>query len=474
MKSLFKAFLFLLLLVVAGAFYGSRKPLPEGISISVEPIDVSEVKFLYDLTYIKDGQRIHEQEIFDRVLETVNNAREYIFIDMFLFNDEYSRQYSYPVLSSRLADALIEKKRQHPEMGITVITDEINTFYGSYPSKHLERMKENGIQVTVTDLTKIRDSNPAYSGFWRIFLQWFGSQGKGWLPNAFSPDSPKVTLRSYLKLFNFKANHRKVVVTDRDSLITSANPHDASAYHSNIAFLVNGAIREPLLNSEASVITFSGDTFTQPVAVNSGSESAITEDNIKLGLLTEGEIKKHLIDSIRNAGQNDLIQIGMFYLSERELIEELLNASDRGVDIRLVLDPNKDAFGLKKNGIPNRPVAAELNKKSKGRIKIRWYDTHGEQYHTKIVMIKGTQETVIFGGSANLTRRNISDYNLETDLKITAPTNSSLVHDISAYFEKIWNNNGGGYTVDFEKYHDDSKWKYVVYRLQEWSGFCSF
>jgi hypothetical protein len=26
----------------------------------------------------------------------------------------------------------------------------------------------------------------------------------------------------------------------------------------------------------------------------------------------------------------------------------------------MILDPNKDAFGLEKSGIPNRPVAAEL------------------------------------------------------------------------------------------------------------------
>ncbi|WP_231682282.1 phospholipase D family protein [Phosphitispora fastidiosa] len=464
---------FLLLFTVAGAVYGTQKPLPEGVSVAKTPNNVSDVEFLYDLTYMKDGQKVHDQEIFDRALEIIGDAQEYIVVDMFLFNDEYNRQYSYPALSSSLADALIEKKRQHPETEITVITDEINTFYGSYPSKYLERMKDNGIRVTITDLTKIRDSNPAYSGFWRVALQWFGSRGKGWLPNAFSPDSPEVTMRSYLKLLNFKANHRKVIVTDSYSLVTSANPHDASAYHSNIAFVVAGGISEQILESETAVTAFSGNAGRQQATVNSGSEPEAGGD-LQVSLLTEGKIKKHLIDSFRNSGPGDMIQMGMFYLGERDLIVELLKASERGTDIRLVLDPNKDAFGMEKNGIPNRPVASELNEKSQGRIKIRWYDTHGEQYHTKIVMIQGKQKTEIYGGSANLTRRNIGDYNLETDLKITAPNNSDLAQDAAAYFETIWNNQGGEYTLDFEKYRDDSKAKYFVYRLQEWSGLSSF
>ena len=34
-----------------------------------------------------------------------------------------------------------------------------------------------------------------------------------------------------------------------------------------------------------------------------------------------------------------------------------------------ILDPNKDAFAREKSGVPNRPVAYELVKKSKGKIK---------------------------------------------------------------------------------------------------------
>ena len=59
---------------------------------------------------------------------------------------------------------------------------------------------------------------------------------------------------------------------------------------------------------------------------------------------------------------------------------------------------------------------------------------------------------MIFGGSANLTRRNLADYNLETDLKIMATNDSKIVKDVENYFTKIWSNEDAFYTVDFEEY----------------------
>ena len=121
-----------------------------------------------------------------------------------------------------------------------------------------------------------------------------------------------------------------------------------------------------------------------------------------------------------------------------------------------------------------RQVAGELARKSDGRIALRWYDTHGEQFHTKLVVVT-TQDTVtIFGGSANLTRRNIGDYNLEADLKIVAPGASDLVTQVAHYYERIWNNADGHYTVPLDVYVSGSVFKRIVYRIQEFTGFCTY
>ena len=68
------------------------------------------------------------------------------------------------------------------------------------------------------------------------------------------------------------------------------------------------------------------------------------------------------------------------------MIQALIAAAKRGVAVRVILDPNKDAFGRTKNGIPNRSVATELAAASDGAIKVRWFRTHGEQFHSKLVV----------------------------------------------------------------------------------------
>jgi len=263
--------------------------------------------------------------------------------------------------------------------------------------------------------------------------------------------------------------YRKVVVTEKEALITSANPHDASAYHSNIAFVAEGDIINDIIASGKAVAAFSGKDIFGSYQIKDGLSG-----NIEVSLLTEGKIKKHLLDAVEKTTSGDTIQIGMFYLSERELINKLIAASKRGVNIRIILDPNKDAFGREKNGIPNRPAAAELFKKSKEAIKIRWYDTHGEQFHTKMAMVKYEDCSIVFGGSANFTRRNISDYNLETDIKISASNDSRIIIDVFKYFDRIWDNDDGSYTIDFSSYYEKSIIKKIIYRFQEWSGMASY
>ncbi len=462
----------LIILLVVSFANGFLRPTPKGTSFESQEMMDSHVEFLYDLTYEKNGQSIKEQRIFKEQLALIEEARDFIILDMFLFNDAYKRDTDviYPNLSGDLTAALIEKKKKYPDMNILFITDEINNFYGVYESPYISELKANNIPVIVTNLEKVRDSNPSYAGIWRTLIKWFGTKGKGWLPNAFSPDSPKVTLRGYLKLLNFKANHRKVLITEDAAIITSMNPHDASGNHSNIAFKVKGLVIKDLVETELTVARFSGyedlDGFDKYNFINT--------TNAKVSVITEGKISDSLIKEIKATEEGDIISMGMFYIGQRKLVKELINASNRGVEINLVFDANKDAFGLEKDGVPNRAVASEMIKKSDGKIQIKWYNTKGEQFHTKLTYIEKFDKSIAIGGSANLTRRNIDDYNLETNLKIEVPKYSRIDNDLKAYFYRIWSNETGNYTLDYEAYEEKSLYKTIKYRIQEGTGLSSF
>ncbi|ABR47801.1 conserved hypothetical protein; putative phospholipase D endonuclease domain [Alkaliphilus metalliredigens QYMF] len=445
------------------------KPLPEDISFNGAFHAVTDVEFLSDITYVmEDGNGIQEQAIFKRIHESIDAAEDYIVIDMFLFNDDYDRAYSYPELSMELSNALVQKRKEQPDVEIVFITDRINSVYGTYTIEQLEKMKAQGIEVIETDMRKLRDSNPLYSGFWRAYIQWFGTDGFDWLPNPFGTESPSVNVRSYLELLNFKANHRKVVLTEKEAIISSGNPHDASAFHSNIAFVLKGDIVGDFLTTEKTVASISGSN----IEFEYIESDMKTNADINVKVITEGQIKKELLDSINSTENGDEIRMGMFYLSDRDIVTALKNAANSGVDIKLVLDPNKDAFGMEKSGIPNRQVASELTNNSP--VEVRWYDTQGEQYHSKITLIKKEKESIIIGGSANLTKRNIGDLNLETNVMIVADNDKEISSEVYNYFETIWNNVEGVYTTDYVIYQDDSVMKKVLYRIQEWTGLSTF
>ncbi len=448
---------------------------PDGISYEGIKRSDSNIEFLYDLTYEKDGETIKEQGIFKEQLRLIENAERFIILDMFLFNDDYDRKsgVKYPDLSEQLTKKLIEKKAEIPDIKILFITDEINNFYGAYESVYLRRLKDNNIDVLVTNLEKLRDPNPLYAGIWRSAIKWFGTSGKGWLPNPFNPQSPKVTARGYLKLLNFKANHRKVMVSENSAIITSMNPHDASGNHSNIGFKMEGSILEDIVLSELNIAKLSNYRKVDDFKLSYINKAFQDDTNIAY-LVTEGKIRDNLIREIQRTEKNNEIILAMFYLSHREVIKELINASNRGVNIKLILDSNKDAFGIKKNGIPNRQVAHEIQKKTNNANIVRWYDTHGEQFHSKMAIIKDRDKSIIIGGSANLTRRNLDNYNLETNIIIETPKDSKLDRGINSYFNRIWNNENGNYTIEYEAYESKSFLKMAIYRFQEWSGLSTF
>jgi phosphatidylserine/phosphatidylglycerophosphate/cardiolipin synthase-like enzyme len=140
----------------------------------------------------------------------------------------------------------------------------------------------------------------------------------------------------------------------------------------------------------------------------------------------------------------------------------------------LILDANKDAFGLEKDGVPNRPVANELVTASDNAIQVRWYQTQGEQFHTKLALIRSNNTLIATLGSANFTRRNIGNYNLEANVELEMPVDSVLSRQFIDYYDMLWSNRGADFTLPFDAYRDESTLRYWRYRLMEATGLSTF
>lgn len=489
MKFLFgKIFRIVLVVYVFVFAYQWSRPIPESLTFTptIQRVADEDVHFLADETFVNEGGvRVVRQEIWDAIFQTIARAEHAIVLDMFLFNDfQGAKPETTRALSRELGDTLLEKRTNSPHVPIAVITDPINTVYGGAISPLFEQFRVAGIYVVMTDLQQLRDSNLTWSAFWRPFIAlWENNATGGRFPHPFQYEGEKVTLRSWLTLLNFKANHRKLVVADEPvvaggqeigrrmvTIVTSSNPHDGSSAHGNVALKVDSGIWRDALQSETVIAALSGAGLP-----NFGNDILNhATGTLRASFLKERQIRDSAVALIEGMQNEDTLDIEMFYLSDRKVVRALGDAAKRGVVVRLILDPNKDAFGHQKNGIPNRPVAKELMKRTDGDISIRWCATNGEQCHGKMLLGKTASSTFLMLGSANLTRRNIGGFNLEANVLVEGDKEFTAWRDAHEHFERLWTNEGGVFTTDYETYKDRTLWKFSVYRIMEATGLSSF
>jgi phosphatidylserine/phosphatidylglycerophosphate/cardiolipin synthase-like enzyme len=484
---------------IAVACWEANKPLPPGVRThsAWHSMPTQDVTFIADITTADAyGRSVSSQAIFDETLKIVRTARQFLVLDYFMFNNRHGDlDPTSPLLkplSEQLRDALIERRQELPDLKVLFITDPINELYGATPSPDLRLLRAAGIDVVITQLDSLRDSNNLYSSAWRLAINWWhpSTEGEGSLPNPLDDSNTPLPFGAWARLINFKANQRKVIIGDDGKgglvgIIGSANPHDAGGADSNVAARVTGPVLRSLLESELSIAQLSGwngsvGPLPQASGANEepGSEGdVLSGKSARVQTLTEGSIREALLEHIDGAVKGDSIDIAMFHVADRDVVDALLRASRRGVNVRLILDPNKDAYGHTTSGLPNQPAASELVSESDGGIHVRWYRTHGERFHTKLVMIYGPQRLWLTLGSANLTRRNLLDYNLEANLAIEVARGSPLALQTLEYFDTLWSNRaslGIEYTADFAAYADPAQGRYWFYRFLEGTGMADF
>lgn len=502
------------------AYWQTHKPLPPGTHVegAWSAQGPQDARFIADITTADAyGRPVQSHAIFDEMLSVTHDARTFLVIDTFRFEsrEAAARRDSDPArarpLAAEFRDALIARKREEPHLRVLLIVDPVNDAYGSFPSPDLERLKGAGIDVVVTDLDPLRDSNFLYSSLWRLGARWLkpraSAPDSGWLPSPRETGPDRVTAAAWLAAANLKADRRDVVIGDDGhgglaGVLAATELGEQVSADSNVGIRLDGPVLLPLLESEIEVARFSGWTGVLGAPVEGGAmaeggaparaggdppsreapsreglKRAGPGDQMRSRILTEGAIRDALLARIDASRAGDAIDIAAFYLSERSVIESLVAASRRGVAVRLILDPGEDAFGRGGTGIPNSSVAGELLAASDGAIRVRWYRTHGERFHAALALIYGPQRLWLTVGSANLTRRSLEDYDLDANAALDVRRDSALAAQAIDYFETLWSNKaalGIEYTADVGVYADASQLHYWRYRLMEATGLAMF
>lgn len=427
------------------------------------------VRLLIDDTFYdpKAGCRVMRHEILDAMLDQIASAEQFIVADFFLWNAWQGKTDAgsvYRAVSDELTRALLKRKSERPGLRMLVITDPLNRIYGGALPSCLAKLQQAGIPLVFTDLTQLPHSNRIYSlpaGFLRLLLRPLKIPDPDIVANPFDSRPRRISLGQLCALLHFKANHRKVLVSDRGGrlcvTVGSFNPSDSSSAHSNMGVQLCGAVAADALRSELDCAEWSESGLLGDRAVFHGTLESLrawlpeaiaeTQESGQARWLTERAVRNALLGALERSGADDEIRIALFYLSDAAVIRQLCRAARKGARVRVILDANRDAFGRRKNGVPNRPVAARL---VRAGVEVRWADTHGEQFHCKAVSFTGPSggRRELLAGSANWTRRNIGGFNMEADVQLRdAPENTARFNQ---WFDQVWNNAGGmGRSLDY-------------------------
>ena len=510
---------------------------PLGINYESPIRETENAEFHYDLTYLdKDGNIQYDRNLWDATFKVVDNAKDYLIIEMFLFNDLYNKDKEhFPEFAKEYTERLVKKQKENPNLKVYILADENNNFYGAFEHPFITSMKNAGINVIIVDIFKLKDTFPWYSPIWRTFIKPMGNpQNKGWITNFYGDMWPKLTIRNLLRALNVKADHKKVFLNEKEVVVSSANIHDPSYFHENIAIYTDGPIVKDVLHDLQLVAKFSDseinvddsnketkskiemdladktkirkDTMNignledknndminleenisdskknekdekESLSLNSGkNEITDTEGKTyKIQYLSEGAIGKHLDADIDSLKSGDELLMGMYFLADRGIIDRLIKAANRGVKIRIIFDRSRDAFGMSTNGLPNKPVSKKLKRKTKGKIEIKWYFTNNEQYHTKITLMKKTDGSVIINaGSANLIKKNIRGYIMDSNFRILTTQDSKISKDVYTYFDRLWENKDGLFTINFDDEPTTSGFSDFMYKILDATQLGSF
>jgi hypothetical protein len=121
---------------------------------------------------------------------------------------------------------------------------------------------------------------------------------------------------------------------------------------------------------------------------------------------------------------------------------------------------------LGRHRVPNQVVAGEL-KQDGGHIEVRFVPV--EPTHPKLLVVRHGADLWMNLSSANFTRRNLDDLNLEAGVELRMPAQAAPARAVSDYFARVWS----GASADADDAHESAA-AYWRYRFAEATGLSSF
>lgn len=232
-----------------------------------------------------------------------------------------------------------------------------------------------------------------------------------------------------------RIDHAKLVVADgQRAMIGGMNSYDDAAKARDYMMLVEGpaaAKYGEMVQEDFLAAGGKGTLKFNPRSV--GDEAVYVGDNG----LTNRTIKSVLLDAINGAQKR--VWVEMLLLDHDDVINALIAAEKRGVDVRVILDKSavKEVLGVIGKKLPLEGITnlATVKQLFDAKVPVRWYEPN-DRYsylHAKMMVV----DDIALTGSANYTFQAL-DLNREALARTTA---KDVVTRFAGSFQSDWTTN---------------------------------
>ncbi len=353
------------------------------------PFDLSRPR--WTTNYVK--LFVDREEIFPAAFDLMKRARKDFLFNMYLFGGEIGKTTSN--LLKEAQDRGVKVRMIIPEPSLLKrIYMRMNTLF----KKMHDSFQEDILGREVPPPPE-PDYHPMYSYAKKLGLN-------------IAPSNTKVLNGPSLSMANL--DHSKLLVRDGvEAMFGGMNFADTVASNHDAMMLIVGPAVEDLQK-------FFADHWYHDTGDREDAEACLTYDPEAEEILMkekaqEGWIrvettmtfsspyynttKPYLLHYIDNA--KETIEIEMLLLTDAECIEALRRAAERGVKVRILLDPNESLYGFDMKGAPNIIAVAALQ--GVDNVEVRHFvPIPGQELHMKFIVVDGG---IVGFGSTNWTER---------------------------------------------------------------------
>jgi cardiolipin synthase len=349
-------------------------------------------------TALEDGVNktrflINEEEILPEVYKIIDSARRKIQVNVFLFGGKTGRIISEKLVAKKKQGVRVEFVADPSMGGLSVFADPAKAEY--------DFMKKNGLRV-------------------RYFPLYLLPKGPIFLSNMRYINHTKMVIVDDSVAIVGGMNFLDSEVVDQDYMMRIEGP---------AVKLISGIAHQGWLKSDKNPDFYLNPKKRKPPELFPTQVS----DNIEIAQtgFNESSITAMVIDNINQAKSSIIME--MLILDHKDIINALINAYKRGVNVRIILEKTQLTkyvnFQTPLPGVANYGAVALLKE---AKVPVKWFIPYRDRQilHSKVFLIDG--RTMIMG-SANMTYAALNR-NHEISMAIRDP-------DAARRFREIFDNN---------------------------------